>query len=260
MRSIGVVCILVAMFNPKALEAQLDDFGPLLAVACAVRLKLFSFVFHREPAEFVADPSFSQLFWRRKGDDMDEMTWVITRMMTPLAHLEHLRPKLLVWRWTLLHPLPQLFKESRYRLHMFYAQTLHHIMLVRGLREAGRLLIGFVEFRHNYWDTGVVYVGYGCCPFDFAGGRAGGAGGVFFPPRPAESLQVQPEERAAATTSPSPSFSSSTQLEGAAAAPSPPHADGAVVVEGAAPSPVPLPRPSLHRCWCRRRRWVEEMR
>jgi hypothetical protein len=72
MQSRGVVRILVAMVNPKVLEAQTDDIAPFLAVACAVRLKLFSFVFRREPAEFVADPSFSQFFWRRKGDDMDE--------------------------------------------------------------------------------------------------------------------------------------------------------------------------------------------
>jgi hypothetical protein len=62
MQSCGVVRILVAMVNPKALEAQVDDIGPFLAVACTVRLKLFRFVFRREPSEFVADPSFSQFF------------------------------------------------------------------------------------------------------------------------------------------------------------------------------------------------------
>jgi hypothetical protein len=62
MRSRGVVRILVAMVNPKALEAHVNDIGPFLAVAFAVRLKLFSFVFRREPSEFVADPSFSQFF------------------------------------------------------------------------------------------------------------------------------------------------------------------------------------------------------
>jgi hypothetical protein len=60
------------MSNPKALEGQVDDTGPFLAVACVVKLKLFDFVFRREPADFVADPSFTHFFWRRKGDDEDE--------------------------------------------------------------------------------------------------------------------------------------------------------------------------------------------
>jgi hypothetical protein len=72
LRSRGVVRIFVAMVNPKALEGQVDETGPFLAVACAVKLKLFGFVFRREPADFVADPSFTPYFWRRKGDDVDE--------------------------------------------------------------------------------------------------------------------------------------------------------------------------------------------
>jgi hypothetical protein len=72
LRSHGVVCIFVAMVNPKALEGQVDDTGPFLAMACAVKLKLYDFMFHREPADFVADPSFTPYFWRRKGDDVDE--------------------------------------------------------------------------------------------------------------------------------------------------------------------------------------------
>jgi hypothetical protein len=60
------------MVNPKALEGQVDDTGHFLAVACAIKLKLFGFVFRREPADFVADPSFTPYFWRRKGDDVDE--------------------------------------------------------------------------------------------------------------------------------------------------------------------------------------------
>jgi hypothetical protein len=66
------VRIYVAMVNPMALEGQVDDRGPFLAVACAVKLKLFDFVFRHEPADFVADPSFTPFFWRRKGDDVDE--------------------------------------------------------------------------------------------------------------------------------------------------------------------------------------------
>jgi hypothetical protein len=67
MRSRGVVRILVAMVNPKALEAQVDDIEPFLVVACAVKLKLFTFVFRHEPAEFVADPVFSQFFLEEEG-------------------------------------------------------------------------------------------------------------------------------------------------------------------------------------------------
>jgi hypothetical protein len=72
LRSRGIVRVFVAMVNPKALEGQVDDTGPFLAVACAVKLKLFGFVFRREPVDFVADPSFTPFFWRRKGDDVDE--------------------------------------------------------------------------------------------------------------------------------------------------------------------------------------------
>jgi hypothetical protein len=36
------------MVKPKALERQVDDTGPYLAMACAVKLKLFDFVFRRE--------------------------------------------------------------------------------------------------------------------------------------------------------------------------------------------------------------------
>jgi hypothetical protein len=60
------------MVNPKALEGQVDDIGPFLAVACAVKLKLFDFVFRHEPVDFAVDPSFTSFFWRQKGDDMDE--------------------------------------------------------------------------------------------------------------------------------------------------------------------------------------------
>jgi hypothetical protein len=60
------------MVNPKALEGQVDYTGPFLAVACDVKLKLFDFVFLREPADFVVDPSFTPFFWRRKSDDVDE--------------------------------------------------------------------------------------------------------------------------------------------------------------------------------------------
>jgi hypothetical protein len=72
LRSRGVVRIFVAMVNPKALEGHVDDNGPFLAMACVVKMKLFGFVFRREPADFVADPSFTPFFWRQKGDDMDE--------------------------------------------------------------------------------------------------------------------------------------------------------------------------------------------
>lgn len=61
------------------------------------------------------------------------------------------------------------------------------------------------------------------------------------PPWPTEALQVQPEERGAATPLPTSSLSTSALLEGADAAPSPPLPGGAAVVEGAATSHVPPP-------------------
>jgi hypothetical protein len=51
LRSWGIVRVFVAMVNPMALEGQVDDTGPFLVVACAVKLKLFGFVFRREPVD-----------------------------------------------------------------------------------------------------------------------------------------------------------------------------------------------------------------
>jgi hypothetical protein len=60
------------MVKPSSLEKQVDGSGPFLAVTCAVQLKLFDFLFRREPAIFILDPSFVPFFWRRKGDDVDD--------------------------------------------------------------------------------------------------------------------------------------------------------------------------------------------
>jgi hypothetical protein len=60
------------MLKPSSLEKQVDCSGPVLAVTCAVKLKLYDLFFRREPATFVPDPSFVPYFWRRKGDDADD--------------------------------------------------------------------------------------------------------------------------------------------------------------------------------------------
>jgi hypothetical protein len=115
LRSHGVVHIFVAMVNPKALEGHVDDFCPFLAVACAVKLKFFSFVFCREPTDFVVDPSFTPFFWRRKGDDMDEEDLGNDKEVptTGASNMGYRRLMLLIWRWTLMCPLPRQVKESR---------------------------------------------------------------------------------------------------------------------------------------------------
>jgi hypothetical protein len=87
------------MVNPRALEGQVDDTGPFLAVACAVKLKLFGFVFRRELADFVADPSFIPFFWRRKGDDVVQRT--MTKITVHLVLRRRQCPKRLIWMWHL---------------------------------------------------------------------------------------------------------------------------------------------------------------
>jgi hypothetical protein len=78
LRSRGVVRILVAMV-PKALERQVD-LGHIFAVACAV--KVFDFVFHREPTDFVADPSFAPFF----SGDGRMMMWMKRTWATNKDH------------------------------------------------------------------------------------------------------------------------------------------------------------------------------
>jgi hypothetical protein len=65
-----VVHILVAMMEPK----NLDKFHKVHGCAClgvtvTVKLKGYDLYFHREQPDFVADPGFTPLFWRKKGDD-----------------------------------------------------------------------------------------------------------------------------------------------------------------------------------------------
>jgi hypothetical protein len=61
------VRILVAMVKPKALERQVDDTGPYLAMACAVKLKLFDFVFHRERLILLRTPLSLLFFLETEG-------------------------------------------------------------------------------------------------------------------------------------------------------------------------------------------------
>jgi hypothetical protein len=63
LRSHGVVCILVAMNEPKNLEKQNDILGyPCLGVSITVKLKGYDFFFHREPHDFVPDENFTPYF------------------------------------------------------------------------------------------------------------------------------------------------------------------------------------------------------
>jgi hypothetical protein len=70
LRSLGVVCILVAMMEPKNLDKWNEVQGyACLGVSITVKLKGYDLFFHREQQGFLPDQGFTPFFWKRKGDD-----------------------------------------------------------------------------------------------------------------------------------------------------------------------------------------------
>jgi hypothetical protein len=67
LRSRGVVCVLVAIMDPKILEKHVDETSSFIGMAVGVKLKGYELFFRCDKADFVTRSYFCSLFLEEQG-------------------------------------------------------------------------------------------------------------------------------------------------------------------------------------------------